>query len=158
MNQKKIIKFLSGISVAIIILNFIIQLSLGEQIVAGNENLRLFFSFFPTAIVLGTLSIAIIIDAVFKCRRYEQEPQTETALDKMSKKTYYTISTCVLISFIFAYCIVSFFVTKENALFQGGSLRIVYLLLFAAVAAVAVARNTILKKVYSDTDIKKQTD
>lgn len=158
MNQKKIIKIISGIGVSLIILNFIIQLSLGEQIVTGNENLRLFFSFFPTAIVLGTLSIAIIIDAVFKCRRYEQEPQTETDGHKMSKRSFYIASTCVLILFIFAYSIVSFFVSKDNALFQGGPLRIIYLLLFAAVAAVAVARNAILKKVYSDTDIKKQID
>lgn len=158
MNQKKMIKIISGIGVSLIILNFIIEMSLGEQIVTGNENLRLFFSFFPTVIVFGTLLIVIIIDAVFKCRRYEQEPQTQADGHKMSKRSFYIISTCVLILFILAYCAVSFFIDKENGLFQGGLLSILWLLFSAAVVAAAIVREVILKKVYSNENIKKKSD
>ncbi|MCC8016966.1 MAG: hypothetical protein LIO43_06410 [Clostridiales bacterium] len=156
--KKKIIKLTSGIGVAIIILNFIIELILGEQVVSGNENLRLFFAFFPTIIVLSTLSIDIIIDAVFKCRKYEKEEETETVKFKISKKNFYVISTSVLIISIISYAIISFFMEKENALFLGGPIRTLWIIFSFVVVAVVAARYVILKKVYLNANVKMQND
>lgn len=157
MNQNKVIKIIAGVSVGIIILNFIIELCLGEQIVTGNENLRLFFSFFPTVIVFGALTSGIVIDAVNKCRKYEREPEIQTAAHRISKRNFYITATCALVLFIIGFCIVSFFVTKENAVFSGGLIRTFWIIfLFAAVAA-AVARSVILEKVYSNKNIKKES-
>lgn len=156
MDQKKVRKIIAGVSVGVIILNFIIELCLGEQIVTGNENLRLFFSFFPTVIVFGVLALDIVIDAVIKCRKYEKEQEIQTVAHRISKRNFYIIATCALVLSIIGFCIVSFFVTKENAVFSGGLIRTLWIVfLFAAVAA-AVARSVILKKVYLNRNVKQQ--